>query len=157
MSNFLTKHAHNCCIDLDDLLQEARLVFLQHLRKIKDETDIMLCKYDILGALSELCRRMALIKIPKYCYGDVIRNIQRVSYDDAIREYEERFAQEVDLPLDIKAFEETLTEQERIACRMKQHGYSSREIIPFVGVKGDTQMSRIMKELRGKALVFFAV
>lgn len=87
----------------------------------------MLCKYDILGALSELCRRMALIKIPKYCYGDVIRNIQRVSYDDAIREYEERFAQEVDLPLDIKAFEETLTEQERIACRMKQRGYSSRE------------------------------
>ena len=100
---------------------------------------------------------MALIKIPKYCYGDVIRNIQRVSYDDAIREYEERFVQEVDLPLDIKSFEETLTEQERIACRMKQRGYSSREIIPLVGVKGDTQMSRIMKELRGKALVFFAV
>ena len=114
----------------------------------------MLCKYDIFGALCELCRRMALVKIPKYCYGEEIKKIRQVGYEDAISESEERFALEDDQTLIIREFEETLTKQELIACRMKQRGYTNREIIPYVGAKSDTQVSRLMKGLQNKMIQF---
>lgn len=100
---------------------------------------------------------MALVKIPKYCYGEEIRNIQRVEYDDAVCESDDRFTCETESELDVHEFEAMLTDKERIVCRMKQHGYTSREIIPFVGVKSEPQMSRLLKSVQLKANLFFAV
>lgn len=117
----------------------------------------MCCKYEIAGALREMCRRMALVKIPKYCFSDVIRNIHQVNYEDAVSDVEDRFPLEDEYTLDIREFEETLTKQERIALRMKLLGYTNHEIIPFVGVKGDTQMSRLVKDIQGKAALFYFV
>lgn len=155
--DYQSRHAQQNCIDLDDLLQEARIVFLNHIRKIPDESTIMNCKYAIHGALCELSRSMSLVRIPKYCYGDEIRKIQQVDYEDAVLESDERYAYGAESELILREFENTLTEKERIVCRMKQHGYSSREIIPFVGVAGEPQMSRLLKSVRMKATLYFAV
>lgn len=157
MRDFLSQHAHQSCVELDDLLQEARLVFLKHIRKIPNESTIMHCKFAIHGALCELCRSMSLVKIPKYCYGDEIRKIQRIDYEEAVLDSDERFSCEAENTLAIQEFETTLTRKELIACRMKLHGYTSREIIPFVGVAGEPQMSRLLKGVRVKAALFFAV
>ena len=154
--DFASHHAHDC-LDLDDLLQEARLVFLNHLRKIPDESTVTHCRFAIHGALCDLCRSMSLVKIPKYCYGNEIKKIQRVDYEDAAIQSDDRLSCEADNELSLREFESTLNEKELIVCRMKQRGYSSREIIPFVGVAGEAQMSRLLKSVRVKASLYFAV
>lgn len=115
------------------------------------------CRMTIRGALSEFCRRMAPVSIPKYCFGEEIGKLQRVDYDAALRETEECNTCGVEMYAELHEFEQSLTKKERIAFRMRQYGYTNREIIPCIGVAGEPQMSRMMKGLRSKAFAYFAV
>lgn len=156
MREFIPHRGNRASIDLDDLLQEARIVFLNHLRQIPDESTIMYCRFAIHGALCELCRRMSLIKIPKYCYQEEIDKIHSVDIDDVVWGADECCVMDVDTMIEVRKFMDTLTERERTVCKMKQKGYTNREIIPFVGVAGEPQMSRLWKSVKIKAGMYFS-
>ena len=142
--------------DIEDLLQEARLEFLLHLRKIPDESTIMLCKLKIRGALWSYWRSMAQVYIPKYCYKQEINKLECISTDDL----------DVSLPImpqdealdemEVAEFITSLSPKERTTVYMKLNGATNREIIPVIEMKGEPQMSRFMKQLREKAHLYFA-
>lgn len=138
-------------------MQEARLAFLNHLRNVRDESMIPRCRMTIRGALSEFCRRMAPVSIPKYCFVEEIRKLRRVDYDAALLEVDRYHDCSAELYAELHEFEQSLTEQERIAFQMRRCGYTNREIIPCIGVTGESQMSRLMKGLLRKAFAYFTV
>lgn len=115
------------------------------------------CRMTIRGALSEFCRRMAPISIPKYCFAEEIRKLRRVDYDAALWEAEKCQSFSAELYAELHEFERSLTDQERIAFQMRRCGYTNREIIPCIGVTGESQMSRLMKGLLRKAFAYFTV
>ncbi|MGN0803330.1 MAG: hypothetical protein ACI4MF_12115 [Candidatus Faecivicinus sp.] len=82
--------------------------------------------------------------------------MKRVNIDEALMELTSRVDDGMRLILEMDEFESSLTDQERIAFRMKRHGYTNREIIPYVGVAGEPQMSRLMKTVKNKACAYFA-
>lgn len=115
------------------------------------------CRMTIRGALSEFCRRMAPVAIPKYCFAEEIRKLWRVDSDAALREADVRQSFSVELYAELHEFEQSLTDQERIAFQMRRSGYTNREIIPCIGIAGESQMSRLMKKLLCKAFAYFAM
>lgn len=99
---------------------------------------------------------MSLVRIPKYCFAAEISKVKRVNIDEALMELTSREDDGMRLILEMNEFESSLTDQERIAFRMKRNGYTNREIIPYVGVAGEPQMSRLMKTVKNKACAYFA-
>lgn len=141
--------------DLEDLMQEARVEFLVHLRKIPDQTDILKCRYNIIGALCTYWRSMAQIRIPKNVYHKVIREVQCVSLDGECRENLEG-GENPSEEAEVLDFLSSLTPEERVIIRMKLAGYKSREIMPVLHVSREPQMSRMLGRVRNKARTYFA-
>lgn len=98
---------------------------------------------------------MALVRIPKYCFKEEIRKVRRVDYTDVLTE-PDRTSDNMELSVEICDFENTLSETEKRVFRMKQEGYSNREIIPCTAVAGEPQMSRLLKGIRSKARAYFS-
>lgn len=140
----------------EDLIQEARLEFIRHLRRISDPSEIALCRFQVLGALCDYCRAMALVKIPKYCFSQTLRELQREEGDaTSIMEERETTDDDALFNLELDDFLKSLPPEERIVVRMKLDGYTSREIIPVVKAKGEPQMSRLLSRIRKKARAYF--
>lgn len=114
------------------------------------------CRLTIRGALYDYCRQMAPVSIPKHRYKEEIGKIHCVSLDECLSALPTALIAEDEYDLELCEFESLLTKQERIACRMKWNGYKNRDIIPAVGVKGDAQMSRLLKRVQNKAIRYFA-
>lgn len=74
----------------EDLMQEGRLAFLLHLRRMNSMDDILFCKRNILAAMWSYWRRMALVSIPHNKYKEEIRKVHRVNWRDAMIEIELR-------------------------------------------------------------------
>ena len=70
--------------DTEDLLQEARLAFLRHIRRIDSEKDIFLCKRQIFHALYTHARIMALVYIPHHAFKSEVGSFKRgyVDFDN---------------------------------------------------------------------------
>lgn len=138
----------------EDLLQEARIAFVQHLRRISNESEIPVCRIRILNALHGYCRAMAPVKIPRYCFSKELRKIGRAEPDeiDSTCFVEPEC---VTFPAELSDFADTLTEDERVTLLMKMDGHTSREIIPFVRAKGEPQMSRLLSSVRKKVYSYF--
>ena len=136
-------------------MQEARLEFLLHLRKIGDAEDIMNCKYNIKGALCTYWRLMAQLRIPKNSYHEEIRKVQCISMDDetcrCLADPTDRLSDEVE----VRDFIDSLSPDEQIIVTMKLDGRKGREIIPVLHLKGEPQMSRMLKRVRSKAHSYF--
>lgn len=140
---------------MEDLVQEGRIAFLRHLRKISDISQIHACKMDIIGAVWDYWVEMAIICIPRHRYLKEISNVYYVSMDmlpipdRMLGENELTFHAEVD------DFLSRLTEQEKIIVRMKLDECTNRTIMPYAGVDTEVQMSRLMKRIREKAEAYF--
>lgn len=72
--------------EFEDLMQEARLAFLLHLRKIDNNAEAHNCGKDILSALWSYWRRMAVVHIPKNAYKSEIANVHRISWEESFDE-----------------------------------------------------------------------
>lgn len=70
---------------------------------------------------------MSLVRIPKYCFAAEISKVKRVNIDEALMELTSREDDGMRLILEMNEFESSLTDQERIAFRMKRHGYVDQE------------------------------
>ena len=140
----------------EDLIQEARLEFLRHLRRISDPSEIVLCRFHILGALCAYCRTMALVKIPKYCFSQKLRELECEEGDPTnIIEEQEAMDDDTLFNVVLHDFLGSLPAEEQLVVQMKLAGYTSREIIPVVKAKGEPQMSRLLSRVRKKARAFF--
>ena len=67
--------------NMDDLMQEARLAFLIHLREIESLDEILWCGKDILAAIWGYWRSMAIVYAPKNRYKAVISGVYRISIE----------------------------------------------------------------------------
>lgn len=67
--------------NMDDLMQEARLAFLIHLREIESLDEILWCGRDILAAIWGYWRSMAIVYAPKNRYKAVISGVYRISIE----------------------------------------------------------------------------
>ena len=140
----------------EDLIQEARLEFLRHLRRIPDPSQIARCRYHVLGALCTYCRTMAIVQIPKYCFHQTVREVVCVrDVEDTVPCQRTNAEDEALLNVELDRFLETLTPEEQTVVQMKLDGYTSREIIPVVKAKGEPQMSHLLSKIRKKARAFF--
>lgn len=143
----------------DDLLQEARLAFLIHIRRIDDLSELLPCHYRIWGAMYDYCRVIAPIKIPKYCFSTEILKFHRVGGDigDMERILPPVTDEHILFEAEKSAFLDSLSEEERTAFQMKEHGCTNREIIPAIRAKGEPQMSRFMERIRKKTYAYFEI
>lgn len=141
---------------MEDLLQEARLEFLLHLRKIPDESTIMLCKLKIRGALWTYWRSMAQVYIPKYCYKQEISKLECIPTDELDVALQFLPQEAVLDEIEVEEFIASLTPREQTAIDMKLRGATNREILPVIAIKSEPQMSRFMKQIRDKAHHYFA-
>ena len=71
----------NSTVEFEDLLQEARLAFLEHIRKVDDEGQICACFYDILQAMHRHCAEMAPVRIPINRFNQEIGKYTTVPLD----------------------------------------------------------------------------
>lgn len=140
---------------MEDLVQEGRIAFLRHLRKISDISQIHACKMDIIGAVWDYWVEMAIICIPRHRYLKEISGIYYISLDGLPLSDQMRAENEAASRAEVDDFLSTLTEQERTVVRMKLDACTSRAIMPYAGVETEVQMSRLMKRIRAKAEAYF--
>lgn len=143
----------------DDLLQEARLAFLKHIRRIDDLSQLLLCQYRIWGAMYDYCRAIAPVKIPKYCFSTEIRKIHCVDGDigDMERMLPPVTDEHILFEAEKSAFLDSLSEAERTAFHMKENGCTNRDIIPAIQARGEPQMTRFMQRIRKKVYAYFEI
>lgn len=72
--------------EFEDLMQEARLAFLLHLRKTDDISEAHNCGKDILSALWSFWRSMAVVHISKAAYKNEIANVHQISWQTELDE-----------------------------------------------------------------------
>lgn len=142
--------------DIEDLMQEARLEFILHLRRIADAEDIKKCRCNIIGALCAYWRLMAQLRIPKNRYHEEIRKVQCISKDDAAFDDSDAVDDDLFSAVEIRDFIDSLTPEEQVVVIMKLEGFKGREIIPVLQLGGEPQMSRMLKRVRGKLMDYLA-
>lgn len=140
---------------MDDLMQEARLAFLIHLRKIESVGDIRRCGKDILSALWGYWRSMAIVYAPKNCYKAVISEVYQINIEQ--KDVPEPCTPETETSFSVEYqdFLATLTPRERAVVQMKLDGWIGREIIPVLNLANESQMSRLLQAVRRKAHAYF--
>lgn len=139
---------------MDDLMQEARLAFLIHLRKIASIDEILWCGKDILAAIWGYWRSMAVVHTSKNRFRTVISKLYRV---DGSWEYPEHCISdaEVIFATEYRDFLSTLTPSEQIIVQMKLDGCTGREIMPVLHLSSESQMSRLLQGVRKKTRAYF--
>ena len=144
--------------NMDDLMQEARLAFLIHLRKIESLDEILWCGKEILAAIWEYWRSMAIVYTSKNRFKGVISSVYRI---DTVKEYTEDAPEqcasdgEVIFAAEYHDFLSTLTPREQIVVQMKLAGCTGREIIPVLHLSSEAQMSRLLQGVRKKTRAYF--
>lgn len=136
-------------------MQEARIAFLRHSRRIDDPSQLCSCSRDILRAVWDYWVEMAVIHIPRALYLRTISGIQQVAFPTELPESCPLPEDEITLGIEVNEFLASLTPQERTVVRMKLDGYSGRAIMPHADVATEVQMSRLMKRIRQKAKAYF--
>lgn len=135
-----------------DLMQEARLALLLHIRRIDSEDQIFLCHIHVISAMCRHKERMGLLRIPHKKYEAERQKYTRIGVellnDIPTEEDDELFVIMLD------AFLDTLTASDRVAFTMKLEGYSNREIMRAIGLRVDSQASRLLKALADKYRCF---
>ena len=95
----------NSTVEFEDLLQEARLAFLEHIRKIEDEGQLCACFYDILQAMHRHCAEMAPVRIP-------------------INRFNQEIGKYTTVPLDaLDTLESTVDFEQSVECRIMMDGF----------------------------------
>ena len=141
--------------NMDDLMQEARLAFLIHLREIESLDEILWCGRDILAAIWGYWRSMAIVYAPKNRYKAVISGVYRISIEQEGISEPCASDTETSFAAEYHDFLSTLTPSEQIVVQMKLDGCTGREIMPVLHLSSESQMSRPLQGVRKKARAYF--
>lgn len=146
--NIFYRKARGQSVTLDDLMQEARIVFLQHIRT-HDESEWAACTLTIHGALYDYVRKYYPLSIPRGRFAASKR--QKVMFDElSIHTESQRYYHEDDhSAIDLKAAMKKLKEIDRQIISLKLQGWRVTEISKQMGLSHQMVSHRI-KALHGK-------
>lgn len=136
--------------DYDDLLQEARIAFLLHIRKAEDRSTFHVCEVSVFCALHKYVEDMSLISIPHYRFPEESKAVQRAA-DDIYNLDEGLFVDRSASPYEevlMDQFLASLPDKHREVLRLKLEGFNQQEITQMLGFDSFHQVFRIMKNLR---------
>lgn len=142
----------------DDMMQEARCVFLRHIRRIEDLSRVKKCELDIKHALCLYRESMSIVRIPHYTYGKHRRAFAREVFDALDLEGVVLPSHEDDSLTNalIARFRESLSDAERAIFEMRLAGHTNREIMRALSISSDQAMSRRLAKIKGKFKAFIA-
>ena len=136
-------------LSAEDLMQEARMAFLQHIRTHKPE-EYGRCRFTILHALCDAVLRQYPVSMPRAVFFDRGKREQwvMVNLDDEVQ-YEARNGgyDAADLAAQIMDVVGTLPEEAMKLVKLKLERYSNREAAQKLGMT-DVQVSRMLKQIR---------
>lgn len=131
-----------------DLMQEARLALLTHIRRIESVDQIFMCHIHVISAMCRHKEQMGLLHIPHGKYEKERQKYERVGVEllnDLPADGEDVLFRVV-----VDAFLDTLNPSERRAFEMILEGYTNREIMREIGLKSDSQVFRYLRRLIGQ-------
>lgn len=134
--------------NLDDLLQEARIVFLWQLRMIEHESAIFLCKIKVKQALFDYAREMATVHIPLNKFTMLRHEFVQEPETTIVEEVTDSYENAILTRMVYQSFLAGLTQAEQIAVLMKSQGQSNARIMQAIGAANEMQVSRMLKRLR---------
>lgn len=141
----------------NDLLQEARIAFLAHIRKIDDEKDLPKCGFDILHALCLARESMFVVHIPHGKFKSSSKNFLAIHTDDVRDQAHDHCTGGMLSGVMVEQFLGTLSADERTVVNMRLAGYHGREILPHTSFISDQQMSRCLNRIKEKVSQFFTI
>ena len=131
----------------DDLLQEARISFLNHIRTHTPE-EYGKCRLTILHDLCESVRRDYPMGISRHAFLNKVQPLHIYSFDDitGLEDNQNAFTHS-DLKCSLAAVLKNHSAEDVLLVRMKAKGYSNREAARRLGMS-DTQVTRKLKRIR---------
>ena len=132
----------------DDLMQEASLALLKHIKQIDSLSKATRCHFKIRRALREYVREMALVSIAYDQFSSNIGKFQRVDLD--LADVYEGVSPEDDVLSKI-AFAQwlsVLSDKQQSAVFLKLKGAKNKELITVLGMTYPMEVTRWMKMLR---------
>ena len=146
VKNFRRRCSHPTTSEAD-LLQEARIAFLEHIRT-HEEQDYSRCYRTIIHALFETVRRDYPVYVPygafrKHDYNKItLIDCDAVEVPSASNELEK-----IEVTSMFLGFIDELTQEERQLIKLKMNGMTSREAGRRIGMS-DVQVHRLLTQIR---------
>lgn len=148
VSNFMRRCSVQT-MSVEDLMQEARLAFLQHIRTHRPE-DYGRCRLTILHALCDAVLRQYPVSMPRGLFFDGSQRQQWVM--ERLNNEAHYMAQDggfdaADLAAQIMKAVEQFPKEAMKLVKLKMEGYSNREAAQQLSMT-DVQVSRMLKQIR---------
>lgn len=137
----------------DDLLQEAYIEMLIHIRAVEREEEIPLVKLKIVGAIYTALRRMYVVYIPKHAYKKQRNMFRREPYEELILGVAPNMEDDLLFAMTFSTFLDDLNPQERFVIEKKMERCPHRDLVSFFGIQNEMAVSRILHRLRGELRV----
>lgn len=141
---YLSRVPLDAAVHYEDMMQEANLAFLLHIRKMREITDVYLCRLHVFAALRRYRESQFIVNIPHYRFSEY-RNSFSACALTPDRESEATSGEVADELL-ADEFLDTLSENEHAAVELRQDGYTNREIGRKIGLK-DWQITRLFQRI----------
>lgn len=147
--------------NLEDLYQEAVLVFIQHIRSCKTEEEIKCVPIrDMVNAMCRFVLGEQVVSVPKRTtsFSQVIGSVStKVDYTEIDLDETKRdlSMDNVVQQMDFTHFISSLPPSDRRVVLMKANGYRNREIAQRLGVT-DVVVTRTLKKIKNQYLAYAA-
>lgn len=144
------RSAGKCMVEYDDLMQEARLSFLEHIRRIDDKRQICACRSSIIHVLYDQCMLRAPVHIAEHRFKNEIKSVKTASFE----EVDERecvvndFEEDMDRKIMMECFLNSLSKSDRRILELKQSGFKGQEIARAMGYQSETYVSRRFSNIK---------
>lgn len=161
---FLQKRVRQYCKNVtlpmsgtwEDLMQEARIVFLEHIRSMKDMSEVMNCWHDMTHALCLYKEAQFVVKLPHHAYKERHKQYTSIPLDDIDKDYSSPFSTDDILSkVELDRFLDTLGCDERMIVERRLDGFNNREILPFTSIRSEPQFSRRLGGIKKKVKRYF--
>lgn len=154
----LLKMVSNFCAAADfrlrykeDLQQEAKMAFVMHLRHMNSMNEIHLCRKPVLRAMYNFMESVAPLHIPHHAFYKEISEISIVPMNS--EQEKELFmpsthANEICAVCEANDFLSKLEPREQMLLKLREHGYSNREIVSLLHYQSEWQVGRRIKGIQ---------
>ena len=135
--------------DFEELLQDARVAFLGHIRRMENMSRIRACHFTILHALYDRCMEKNAIRLPEHRFKEEVGNYCFLPLEAAEEiQSKDCFEDAVATELVMKSVLNALSPLDRRIMELKQSGYNGREIADILGNCSESTVSRRLTKIR---------
>lgn len=137
-------------LDFEDLMQEATIAFIEHLRAVESADNVGACKETLFRALYDHARQMHLVKIPHYAFHAHQKGYRRAPTGALDVMPDQGTEDEWICDMALRDLLAGASPKERLAIVLKLHGYSPATIRAAMGFTNRTQTFHLMRHLRAR-------